>query len=71
MHNERPIHHERSIHDTSQALADLLLNHVSPYIPPERHLEVLREFYLLCKLGIEVYETRKNRMLERMNPTKN
>jgi hypothetical protein len=71
MGNERPIHHERSIHDASAALADLLLNHVSSYVPPDRQLEVLREFYLLCKIGIEVYETRKNRMLERLNPTKN
>jgi hypothetical protein len=62
---------DRLIHDASIAMARAILDRISPCLRDEEKLEALRESYLVCKAGIEAFCIHQERMLARLNPTKN
>ena len=60
---------ERLIHDVAFVMAIELVERLN--LRPEERIEARREFYEICKAGIETYEIQKTRVLHRLNPTGN
>jgi hypothetical protein len=52
-------------------MARAILDCLSPCLREEEKLEALRESYLVCKAGLEAFCIQHERMLARINPTRN
>jgi hypothetical protein len=61
----------RLIHDAAVAMAHTLLDMVKPCLREEERLTAFNEFYVICKAGIECFCLQQERMIHRLNPTKN
>jgi hypothetical protein len=62
---------QRLVHDCALATAHALLKIVEPSLREADRLDALSEFYMACKAGIEAYCIQNERMLARLNPTRN
>jgi hypothetical protein len=62
---------QRLIHDAAMAMAQASLDIVVPCLLEMERSDAINEFYAVCKAGIEAYEIQRNRILMRMNPTRN
>lgn len=62
---------ERLLHDCAWVMAQHCVELLNNLLREEEKLTAKEEFYSICKAGIEVYEIQKERMLDRLNPTKN
>ena len=52
-------------------MATAMLNVVKNCIREDEHRDAFSEFYAICKAGIESYEVQRERMMERLHPSKN
>ena len=62
---------QRLLHDAAVAMSQALLDLMRPHLPYEERLKAIGEFYCVCKAGIESYAIMNDRMVTRLNPTKN
>jgi hypothetical protein len=62
---------QRLIHDAAVPTALASLDLMRPFIPPDQWQEAYDGLYAICIAGIQAYEIQKQRMSERLNPTKN
>jgi hypothetical protein len=61
----------RLIHDAAFAMAKALLDITSPCLREEEQRDAFREFYCVCKAGLEAYEVQTSRMQRRLQPGNN
>ena len=61
----------RLIHDAAFAMAKALLDITSPCLHAEEQREAFREFYDVCRAGLEAYEVQTCRMQHRLRPGNN
>jgi hypothetical protein len=62
---------ERLVNDTVIAMAETLLDLISPSLREEEWRLAFDEFYVVCKAGIEAYCIQQDRLRERLNPMGN
>jgi hypothetical protein len=62
---------QRLKHDAVMAMATACLDLIKPCLRDEEWRDAFEGFSAICTAGIEAYEIQKQRMLERLNPTKN
>lgn len=58
-------------HDAAFEMAKAMLNVVKNCIREDEHRDAFSEFYAICKVGIESYEMQRERMMQRLHPSKN
>ena len=46
---------QRLIHDVAVAMAEAILDRVSPHLPYADRLTAIGDFYCICKAGVEAY----------------
>lgn len=61
----------RLVHDCAVATTTVLMEILENVLRPEDRLDAYSELYIAVKAGIESYETMRERMERRLNPTKN
>ena len=61
----------QEIHDTAVAMAQAILDRVEGSLTYKERLLAIHDFYLVCKAGIECYESQKTLMLSRQDPSAN
>jgi hypothetical protein len=63
--------HERLEHDAAYMMARHLIEVIAPCLREEEKIDAFREFYHVCRAGIEAYEIQVNRMRQRLKPLSN
>ena len=61
----------RLIHDGAVAMSKALMEVVENSIRPEARLDAYSQLYIVCKGGVEAYETQRERMERRLAPSNN
>jgi hypothetical protein len=61
----------RLSHDAAFAMAKALLEITAPCLMEAEKREAFREFYEICRAGLEAYDAQVDRMQRRMQPGKN
>jgi hypothetical protein len=62
---------QRLINEVAESMSRVLLDAVKDCLREEEWGDAQREFYLICKKGIESYEIHNRHLLHRLNPTNN
>jgi hypothetical protein len=62
---------QRLQHDAAAAIAKACLEVIASCIHPCCHKDAWEEFYRIAKIGIEAYEIQRQRMLQRLLPSRN
>ena len=58
-------------HDTCFALSKVLLGIVQNCLREDEHRDAHKAFYDACRVALEVYEIKRDRMIHRLKPSKN
>ena len=62
---------QRLIHDAAMAMTHTLVDLVAPCLREEERQDAFNEFYVVCQAGLEAFCIQQERMIHRLNPTKN